>query len=203
MPKARRDRSVSYEKSKKSPVASTSSHARLATPNSQENKEHLKEWDEARCPVCIEHPHNAVLLVCSSYEKGCRPYMCDTSYRHSNCLDQFRKSSAEASFGAAAGQEILGSLQSYSEFDHPGTRFSGSRERKNQDLHLANPIFSGMHKLQQKLVCPLCRGQISGWMVVESARLFMNAKSRGCACETCDFSGNYADLRKHARHDHP
>ena len=26
------------------------------------------------------------------YEKGCRPYMCEASYRHSNCLDQFHKS---------------------------------------------------------------------------------------------------------------
>lgn len=51
-----------------------------------------REWEEARCPICMDHPHNAVLLLCSSAEKGCRPYMCDTSYRHSNCLDQFCKS---------------------------------------------------------------------------------------------------------------
>lgn len=47
--------------------------------------------------MCMEHPHNAVLLVCSSHDKGCRPYMCDTSHRHSNCLDQFCKA-----FSAAA-----------------------------------------------------------------------------------------------------
>lgn len=50
-----------------------------------------KEWDDARCPICMDHPHNAVLLLCSSHDKGCRSYICDTSYRHSNCLDRFRK----------------------------------------------------------------------------------------------------------------
>nr|GEV65037.1 hypothetical protein [Tanacetum cinerariifolium] len=37
------------------------------------------EWEEARCPICMEHPHNDVLLRCSSFEKGCHPYMCDTN----------------------------------------------------------------------------------------------------------------------------
>ncbi|XP_010264060.1 PREDICTED: uncharacterized protein LOC104602164 [Nelumbo nucifera] len=50
-----------------------------------------KEWDEASCPICMDHPHNAVLLLCSSHDKGCRCYICDTSYRHSNCLDRFKK----------------------------------------------------------------------------------------------------------------
>ncbi|KAH8505247.1 hypothetical protein H0E87_012482 [Populus deltoides] len=31
----------------------------------------------------------------------------------------------------------------------------------------------------------------------------MNAKSRSCACETCNFTGTYSDLRKHARLEHP
>ncbi|GAB2300367.1 hypothetical protein Dimus_034408 [Dionaea muscipula] len=206
MPKTRRDRSVSYEKSRRSPIPSTSSHS-SQTSNFSENKEDLKEWEDARCPVCMEHPHNAVLLICSAYEKGCRPYMCDTSYRHSNCLDQFRKSFAEASSSvaaaaAAAAQEILVPVQSYSGFDLE-TRVASSQGGRSNQEPLLNPIFSGMHTLQHKLVCPLCRGQISGWMVVETARQFMNAKPRSCACETCDFNGNYADLRKHARHDHP
>lgn len=53
------------------------------------------------------------------------------------------------------------------------------------------------------LLCPLCRGEIDGWTVVKSARDFMNGKSRSCASETCDFSGTYKDLRKHARLVHP
>ncbi|KAK8478625.1 hypothetical protein V6N11_046770 [Hibiscus sabdariffa] len=50
-----------------------------------------KEWETAKCSVCLEFPHNAVLLLCSSYDKGCRPYMCATSQRFSNCLEQYKK----------------------------------------------------------------------------------------------------------------
>ncbi|CBI28161.3 unnamed protein product, partial [Vitis vinifera] len=155
MPKDRRDRSVSFDRYRASPFPCSSSRGKRSSPKkSSETEKEVKEWEDARCPVCMEHPHNAVLLLCSSNDKGCRPYMCDTSYRHSNCLDQFRKSFSESS---------------------------------------STP----------KLVCPLCRGQINGWTVVEPARHFMNAKSRSCACETCDFSGTYTDLRKHARLEHP
>ncbi|GMH30699.1 hypothetical protein Nepgr_032542 [Nepenthes gracilis] len=199
MPKARRDNSVSYERSRQSPIPSSSNHARQSTPNFLGNKEDVKEWEEARCPVCMEHPHNAVLLICSSYEKGCHPYMCDTSYRHSNCLDQYCKSVTEASLSAPT--QTLDLAQSSTGLTF-GSILNGSQDRRNQD-HLSNPDFSAMHKLQHNLVCPLCRGQISGWIVVDSARCFMNAKLRSCACETCDFSGNYTDLRKHARHEHP
>ncbi|CAI9286422.1 unnamed protein product [Lactuca saligna] len=120
-----------------------------------------KEWEEARCPICIDHPHNAVLLLCSSREKGCRPYMCDTSSRHSNCFDQFRKSTMNMNPNSLQQQQ------------------------------------------QSKLVCPLCRGQINGWIVVDPARHFMNKKTRTCSSGTCDFTGNYSELRKHARRDHP
>ncbi|XP_073144699.1 uncharacterized protein [Henckelia pumila] len=70
-----------------------------------------REWEEARCPICMEHPHNAVLLLCSSQEKG--------------------------------------------------------------------------------------------WAVKEPARRFMNSKTRCCSLETCNFGGNYSELRKHARLEHP
>lgn len=38
---------------------------------------------------------------------------------------------------------------------------------------------------------------------MEPARLFMNAKVRCCAQESCAFSGTYTELRKHARLEHP
>ncbi|XP_042051848.1 uncharacterized protein LOC121797174 isoform X2 [Salvia splendens] len=110
----------------------------------------------------MEQPHNAVLLLCSSHEKGCRPFICDTSYRHSNCFDQFRKLSS----GKA-------------------------------NLHALS------EELQSDLVCPLCRGKVTGWDVVYLARKFLNSKTRNCSLETCSFSGNYAELRKHARLEHP
>ncbi|CAA0806809.1 Protein of unknown function (DUF1644 [Striga hermonthica] len=64
-------------------------------------------------------------------DKPCRPYMCGTSSRYSNCLDQYHKASAKVSSAT-------------------------------------------------ELICPLCRGQVMGWTVVEPAREHLNAKRRGC-----------------------
>ncbi|CAN6241579.1 unnamed protein product [Urochloa humidicola] len=49
-----------------------------------------KDWKNATCSICLERPHDAVLLLCSSHSKGCRPYMCGTNYKHSNCLELFK-----------------------------------------------------------------------------------------------------------------
>lgn len=125
--------------------------------------EDVKEWEEARCPICLETPHNAVLLKCCSHEIGCRPYMCNTSYRHSNCLDQFCKS-----YG--------------------------------YDPHLSSSI---LEEFEPHLVCPFCRGEIYGYMVLEPARRYMNSKTRTCSSETCEFQGTYSELRQHARSQHP
>lgn len=88
-------------------------------------------------------------------------FICDTSYRHSYCLDQFQKS-ASAPLAQRSCTE-----------------------------------------LQTKPTCPLCQGVITGWDVVPPARRFMNSKTRTCALETCDFNGNYDELRKHGRCEHP
>ncbi|KAK1437515.1 hypothetical protein QVD17_03307 [Tagetes erecta] len=183
MPKERRDRSVSIGKSMFSPYQCSGSRTQqILVNNPLENEKSLKEWEDARCPVCIEPPHNAILLLCSSHNKGCRPYMCDTSYRHSNCFDQFRKSFSEG--------QLSGSTTEQSQ---PSISLTGDSQ---QSLTIGN-------NEKSKLVCPLCRGEVNGWVVVDPARLFMNTKTRSCACETCDFSGTYTDLRKHARTVHP
>ncbi|XP_059635058.1 uncharacterized protein LOC132277266 [Cornus florida] len=204
MPKEKRDRSVSFNRSRASPFpCSSSGCSRRQLPKSpSESEENVKEWEDARCPVCMEHPHNAVLLKCSSHEKGCRPYMCDTSYRHSNCFDQFRKSFVETSSAVV--------LSPQGEIPPSTTRTTHTMisEATVTDLHgerseEGSTSLSCENKDKSKLVCPLCRGQVNGWTVEESARHFMNAKSRSCACETCDFSGTYTDLRKHARLVHP
>lgn len=59
------------------------------------------EWDRISCPICMEQPHNAVLLICSSYKNGCRCYICNTSHRHSNCLDRFRKMNGDSKVRAS------------------------------------------------------------------------------------------------------
>ncbi|XP_024959363.1 uncharacterized protein LOC112500218 isoform X2 [Cynara cardunculus var. scolymus] len=195
MPKERRDRSVSIDKSRASPYRCSTSHPkRSLIKNPLESDENLKEWEDARCPVCMEHPHNAILLLCSSHDKGCRPYMCDTSYRHSNCFDQFRKSYSESQPPLVPPTEETPTEETpviitESEPLLPNLIPESSLTSETED--------------KSKLVCPLCRGQVNGWVVVEAARIFMNTKSRSCASETCDFSGTYTDLRKHARLVHP
>lgn len=125
-----------------------------------------KDWEDATCSVCMEYPHNAVLLLCSSYNKGCRPYMCATSYRFSNCLDQFKKAYTKAT----SGVDTLG-LDAKAE--------------------------------ASQLLCPLCRGQVKGWTLVESARKYLNKKKRTCMEENCSFVGNYKQLKKHVKVEHP
>jgi len=113
MPKDRSSRVYSYEsrRSRASPYFSSPSHGRSGGSRRSEESsaaaaaaaaKQAAEWEEVRCPVCMDHPHNAVLLVCSSHEKGCRPFMCDTSSRHSNCYDQYRKASKDSSKDSAA-----------------------------------------------------------------------------------------------------
>lgn len=111
MPKDRRERSMSLDRSRLSPYPCSSSCSRQSLPkNPPEDDNNVEQWEEARCPVCMEHPHNAVLLLCSSHDKGCRPFMCDTSYRHSNCFDQFRKSSCDSPPEVLSGEDMQNPL---------------------------------------------------------------------------------------------
>uniref|UniRef100_A0A1J3G4L2 DUF1644 domain-containing protein n=1 Tax=Noccaea caerulescens TaxID=107243 RepID=A0A1J3G4L2_NOCCA len=125
-----------------------------------------REWENVICSVCMECPHNAVLLLCSSHDKGCRPYMCGTSFRYSNCLDQYKKASAKLKPSSRAPPTVNKS-------------------------ELGN------------LTCPLCRGQVKGWTIVQPARNYLNLKKRICMQENCVFSGTFRELRKHMRVDHP
>lgn len=73
--------------------------------------ENEREWKEARCPIFMEHPHNVVLLLCSSRDKGCLPYNCYISYSNSNHLDQFCKLlSGTQSQVQQGGSTILGMI---------------------------------------------------------------------------------------------
>ncbi|OIT20770.1 PREDICTED: uncharacterized protein LOC109219755 [Nicotiana attenuata] len=187
MPKDRRVNSSSLNGARASPYACSSKNTEQELKSSLPPVGNEREWKEARCPICMEHPHNCVLLLCSSRDKGCLPYMCDTSYRHSNCLDQFCKLSS----GTQSEAQPEGSTIS-------GTIF----HRASQGQPLSRTTWSTGGQ-QPELVCPLCRGQIKGWIVVEAARKFMNSKQRSCSLETCNFNGNYGELRKHARLQHP
>ncbi|KAM0871565.1 hypothetical protein ACQ4PT_039306 [Festuca glaucescens] len=128
------------------------------------------DWKHATCPICLERPHDAVLLLCSSHNKGCRPYMCGTNYHQSNCLEQFKnayvkeKPAHEVSTAVAAAS------------------------KRPKDMELA---------------CPICRGEVKGWTLVETARQFLNRKRRTCIHEDCSFIGSYKKLCKHVKAKHP
>ncbi|XP_062164146.1 uncharacterized protein LOC133870892 isoform X3 [Alnus glutinosa] len=51
--------------------------------------------------------------------------------------------------------------------------------------------------------CPLCRGEVTGWVVVDKARLYLDEKKRCCEEERCTFRGTYLELQKHAQLVHP
>ncbi|KAI3755241.1 hypothetical protein L1987_55037 [Smallanthus sonchifolius] len=142
----------------------------------------IKDWEGITCSVCMEYPHNAVLLLCSSHDKGCRPYMCGTSSRYSNCLDQYKNAYIKVtSPHHLQSQQTNGSHG----FDH----ISGWPVEKCGEL--------------TQLACPLCRGQVKGWTVVESAREYFNTKKRSCMHDKCSFVGVYKELKRHVRSEHP
>nr|DAD45816.1 TPA_asm: hypothetical protein HUJ06_004046 [Nelumbo nucifera] len=128
------------------------------------------------CPICLEYPHNAVLLQCSSHEQGCRPFMCDTDHTHSNCLDRFK--SANGVSAAVKGP----------------TMSNATSTESNEPVSLHGSSHPA---------CPLCRGEVTGWVVLEEARQNLNKKSRCCEEEHCTFVGNYMELQKHATLKHP
>ncbi|GAA0169100.1 hypothetical protein LIER_23654 [Lithospermum erythrorhizon] len=142
----------------------------------------IKDWEDATCSVCMEYPHNAVLLLCSSHDKGCHPYMCGTSFRYSNCLDQYKKAHTKST--------------------------SPHNAQSNNDSADSSAVGAFSNWAADKcevteLACPLCRGQVKGWTVVKPARDYLNSKNRCCMQDNCLFSGTYKELRKHVKADHP
>ncbi|XP_062219378.1 uncharacterized protein LOC133919123 [Phragmites australis] len=139
-----------------------------------------KEWKSATCPVCLEYPHDAVLLLCTSHHKGCRPYMCGTNYHHSNCLEHFKEAYAKEKLACSVSAEsALGLSLS------PNTRPASKQP------------------CAMELACPLCRGEVKGWTVVEPARQYLNRKRRTCMHDSCSFIGSYKELCKHVNSKHP
>lgn len=133
-------------------------------------------WEDVMCPICLDFPHNSVLLQCSSYDIGCRPFMCDTDHTHSNCLDRFK---------IAYGVPLAAKVPSRS------------------DLTSEESIESMTINTSVQPSCPLCRGEVTGWVVVDEARGHLNMKKRCCEEENCTYVGNYSELQKHAKLKHP
>ncbi|KAK9141457.1 hypothetical protein Syun_010857 [Stephania yunnanensis] len=134
------------------------------------------DWEDVTCPICLDFPHNAVLLQCSSYDQGCRPFMCDTDYTHSNCLDRFRKAHGMSDTEKEPTTSHVPSIES------------------------TQPTAVDQN---ERPTCPLCRGEVTGWVVIEEARMRLNKKKRCCEEERCQFVGNYVELHDHAKVKHP
>ncbi|KAE9603743.1 hypothetical protein Lal_00002479 [Lupinus albus] len=134
-------------------------------------------WEDVVCPICLDFPHNSVLLQCSSYDKGCRPFVCDTNQLHSNCLDRIKIACGMPSMYDAISPTA------------DATSIEGN-ELVVSDCH-------------GKLSCPLCRGDVSGWIIVDKARVHFDEKKRCCDEHQCKFIGSYLELQKHAQVEHP
>ncbi|KAG2243824.1 hypothetical protein Bca52824_094339 [Brassica carinata] len=131
-------------------------------------------WDDLVCPICLDSPHNGVLLQCSSYQNGCRAFVCNTDHLHSNCLDRFITACTTDSPPAPVPSPAP------------------------DDETLSKVLEESC-----KPACPLCRGEVTGWMVVEEARVLLDEKKRSCEEQRCRFTGTYTELRQHAKSEHP
>lgn len=129
-------------------------------------------WHDVACPICLDFPHNSVLLQCSSYEKGCRPFVCNTDHLHSNCLDRFR-----GAYGLTSPSASETSSASYT--------------------------FPEIPEGDSRPTCPLCRGEVTGWVIIEEARTYLDRKQRCCDKWQCSFTGTFLELQKHASLEHP
>eukprot|EP00250_Pteridium_aquilinum_P004655 c14865_g1_i1 orf=168-1439(+) len=89
MPKDKRSGQSALQKSRRRPYKARGKGSEGDSGGERDRRR--DDWEDALCPICLESPHNAVLLMCSSHANGCRPYMCNTSDRHSNCLHQYQK----------------------------------------------------------------------------------------------------------------
>lgn len=132
--------------------------------------------EDVTCPICLDFPHNGVLLQCSSYDKGCRPFVCDTDHLHSNCLDRYKQA-----YGTLSGSQspLI------------------SDATPSESMNLANLDASG------RPTCPLCRGEVTGWVVIDEVRKSLDEKKRSCEEEKCTYKGTYMELQKHAQLEHP
>ncbi|KAJ6799521.1 uncharacterized protein M6B38_208500 [Iris pallida] len=159
-------------------MALGTSHKRRIKTLDGHSEHHMNvNWEDVICPICLDFPHNGVLLKCSSYDKGCRPFMCDTDHTHSNCLDRFK-----TAYGVHATITM------------PASAANGTYGGITQGI-LLSP--------NNRPTCPLCRGVVSGWTVIDEARTHLNSKKRCCEERQCSFSGNYAELQVHTKQSHP
>ncbi|KAL5216751.1 hypothetical protein ABZP36_008152 [Zizania latifolia] len=83
-------------------------------------------------------------------------------------------------------------------------QFKNAYLRGKSACELAGAVAQASKKLKEmELACPICRGEVKRWTVVEPARRFLNRKRRTCMHKDCSFLGSYKKLCKHVKSKHP
>ncbi|XP_074591244.1 uncharacterized protein LOC141847160 [Curcuma longa] len=149
--------------------------SKISTNLSLDGVQFDTDFENIACPICLDTPHNAVLLKCSSYDKGCRAFMCDTDNSLSNCLDRYKLANG---FSATTKANSI------------------SSEASSQNFQVIPLDIDG-------LTCPFCRGDVTGFSVVDNVRAYLNMKKRCCEEKHCGYVSNYLELQQHAKQEHP
>ncbi|KAG0479606.1 hypothetical protein HPP92_010464 [Vanilla planifolia] len=103
-------------------------------------------------------------------------FICDTDHTHSNCLTRFKKA-----FGAHYVDDSLTTGEASDEF-----------------IQVIPSTFESHHP-----ACPLCRGEVIGWIIIKELRAYLNKKKRSCQEKHCSFLGNFVELQHHVQWKHP
>lgn len=149
-----------------------------------------QSWvEDVACPICLDSPHNAVLLRCASYEKGCRPFICDTDQTRSNCLERFR-----GAHGLPLPVPVPVPVPA-------NARASSRTVAPLNSIHTIT--ISSSNANNNRPACPLCRGDVMGWFVIGEARSHLNQKRRCCEESRCSYVGSFHELQRHTQQKHP
>nr|GEV29841.1 hypothetical protein [Tanacetum cinerariifolium] len=100
------------------------------------------------------------------------------SYHHSNCLDRYKKLVTSDTNDTTATTPSLIRVNDNS----TDANAIGYVELAGESGDAGNNISSSPSK--SSLKCPLCRGSVSGYAVVEEARQYLNLKQRSCSQES-------------------
>ncbi|KAG6469767.1 hypothetical protein ZIOFF_070698 [Zingiber officinale] len=102
--------------------------------------------------------------------------MCNTDNSLSNCFDQYKRSKGSSAAAMVAS--------------------TASVVSSSQNFQVIPLNFNG-------LTCPFCRGDVTGFIVVDNVRAYFDMKKRCCQEKHCEYVGNYVELQQHARQEHP
>ncbi|KAI5008510.1 hypothetical protein ZWY2020_009558 [Hordeum vulgare] len=150
-----------------------------------------KEWDDARCPICMDHPHNAVLVLCSSHDKGCRSYI-------SNRMDSSSHPSSSLP-GDTSNQRSPRLL-----IDVPEFRENLSHEHVIRSSATVSGQQEGTNYNQGPVTLEALMGQVkAGRSSKMPDSTWTRSQEAARGKHACAFSGTYGALRRHARRVHP